>query len=102
MILQGVPREVFFFMHPFSRPIFIQSSSYMTLFKGDGLPFMNLKWKFQLLKPNMTYMLAKNGPKSAIFHQILMKMPFLWPKNETKSPKFAWNTFKGIKTTLKS
>ena len=51
----------------------------MTLFNGEGLPFMNLKWKFQFFKPNMSYLWAKDWPKMAIFHHILVKIPFFGP-----------------------
>ena len=63
---------------------------------------MNLKRKIQIFKPHMPFMLAKDWAKMAIFHEILMKILFLWSKIKSKLPNFEWNSFKGIKTTLKS
>ena len=74
----------------------------MTHFEEEGLPFMNLKWILQLLKPKMSYMLAKDWSKITIFHHILLKMPLLWSNIQMESPNFEWNAFKGIKITLNS
>ena len=41
--IQGVPREVIFFMHTFSRPIFDLQIWSMTHFVEEGLPFMKIK-----------------------------------------------------------
>ena len=59
MIIQGVPRELWLFMYPFSQPIFDLQGWYITHFVEKGLTFMKIKRHFQITLQKYSYLSPK-------------------------------------------